>query len=98
MAPRGAIFLGSERQSPLLLPSPLVVEGGANERSEFEPGEGSPRNEMPRPLTRFRPSAETTLSHEGRGAESLNPRPAQSRDLLSAGLSAAPRSPSGPHR
>jgi hypothetical protein len=59
-----------------LFPSPLVGEGGENERSEFEPGEGgaiiakmiAPSiSHASDPLTRFLAALETTLSHKGRG-------------------------------
>src|SRR6476659_1504543 len=54
---------GTVRVKEGLFPSPLVGEGGSNERSSFETGEGFfPRRQTPHP-----PSLrEGTFSHKGR--------------------------------
>src|SRR6187402_547064 len=52
----------------LIAPSPLVGEGGAHERSECGPGEGSASADRdPSPGSPPLPRRRSTLSHKGRG-------------------------------
>src|ERR1019366_3055428 len=65
-------------------PSPPAGEGGENERSEFETGEGF-RSLDRRPLTRLR-CAKAPSSHKGRGEEetkraALRPPPCSTVDF-----------------